>query len=264
MRASAPGGSLAATLQARRLLKDAPWAGERKRRPAARVARGRATRRTPAATRAMQSRESAAPAPPCASQPALSRCRRTRSLRPAPRTCGSPSLSGKSLWRVPWFHENALLQVGRSRRRPGRPLVALVALLANCGTQPVREARPALVLAQVCALLHPCCVPSAVGAGFVAACGWEKPSHAGARDDCLSANAAVRSEAPAALLSAFCRRVQTLGLRGKDYGRLLRSEHRFHGCRRRHRTGGSFGTPRNKFGSWYGAGRGRDDDSATG
>ena len=60
MRTSAPGGSLAATLQARRLLKDAPRAGERKRRPAARVARGRATRRTPAATRAMQSRESAA------------------------------------------------------------------------------------------------------------------------------------------------------------------------------------------------------------
>jgi len=43
---------------------------------------------------------------------ALSRCRRTRSLRPAPRTCGSPSLSGKCLWRVPWFHENAILQVG--------------------------------------------------------------------------------------------------------------------------------------------------------
>jgi hypothetical protein len=43
--------------------------------------------------------------------PALCRCGRTRGLRPAPRICGSPGLSDNCLWRVPWFHENALLQV---------------------------------------------------------------------------------------------------------------------------------------------------------
>lgn len=46
-----------------------------------------------------------------APQPALSRCGRTRRLRPARRICGSPGLPGNCLCRVPWFHENALLQV---------------------------------------------------------------------------------------------------------------------------------------------------------
>jgi hypothetical protein len=49
--------------------------------------------------------------PRASPQPALSTCGRTCRLRPAPKICGSPSLSGNCLWCVPWFHENALLQV---------------------------------------------------------------------------------------------------------------------------------------------------------
>ena len=59
---------------------------------------------------------------------------------------------------------------------------------------------------------------------------WEEPYHAGARGDCLSDNAAVRSEPPAALLSVFCRRMHTLGL------------HETRADRARHRAGMQQGT----------------------
>jgi hypothetical protein len=54
------------------------------------------------------------------SLPALRRCGRIRRVTPAPRICVSPGLSGKCLWRVPWFHEKRATPGRRSRRRPGR------------------------------------------------------------------------------------------------------------------------------------------------
>ena len=87
-------------------------------------------------------------------------------------------------------------------------------------------------------------------------------SSSGARDDCLSGQCGdARSEAPAVLLSAFCRRMQTLGLVAKT---AATTEERASVPREsatasngEHRR-----TPRNNSGSWYGAGRGRDDDSS--
>jgi hypothetical protein len=61
--------------------------------------------------------------------PALSTRGTTCSLSPARRICGSPGPYGNSLWRVPWFHENALLQV--DARDDGRATTAPVALLAR-------------------------------------------------------------------------------------------------------------------------------------
>jgi len=107
--------------------------------------------------------------------PALSRCGRTCRLRLAPKICGSPSLYGNCLWRVPWFHENALLQVdGRDddltddgaglrcwrefedsawRARDtciGGTAVLSAEMVEGCGIVPDEKSRPVRWTAEVC------------------------------------------------------------------------------------------------------------------